>query len=135
MQSPASGGETAARDEMQRLLRIEKSFKALQDTYRDYAAAEDRILASQGAAGMLGTKQELDAFLTSDAMKEFFPGLWNRIKKYDRAFQDVGRDVAIQDLADIVYDLTLFDTTEARDPRTSTRGSRPARPTLRWSSC
>ncbi len=113
-QSPASGGESAGREEMQRLLRIEKSFTDLQQTYRRYAAAEDEILRSQGAAGMLETKLKLDAFLTSDAMDEFFPGLWNRIKKYDRAFQDVGRDVAIQDLADIVYDLTLFDTPAAR---------------------
>jgi hypothetical protein len=113
----SGGAGQASGGEMERLLSIEKSFKDLQEAYRRYAADEDRILASQGSAGMLETKLRLDAFLTSDAMDEFFPGLWSRIKKYDRAFQEVGRDVAVQDLADIVYDLTQFGTAEERARR------------------
>jgi chromosome segregation ATPase len=109
-----TGTDAASRDEMQRLLRVEKTFKDLQQSYRQYAAAEDQILKSSGPDGLLETKLKLDAFLTSDIMDRAFPGLWNRIKRYDRAFQDVGRDVAVQDLADIVYGLTLAESTDAR---------------------
>jgi hypothetical protein len=108
------GSETASREEMQRLLRIDKSFQDLQQSYRQYAASEDRILKSQGPAGLLESKLKLDAFLTSDMMESAFPGLFNRIKKYDRAFQDVGRDVAIQDLSDVVGRLTRLDSADAR---------------------
>ncbi len=109
-----SSGEAASRDEMQRLLRIEKSFQDLQQSYRQYAASEDRILKSQGEAGRLESKLKLDAFLTSEMMESAFPGLFNRIKKYDRAFQAVGRDVAIQELSDVVQSLTKLDSASAR---------------------
>jgi len=112
--APIAATDAAGREELQRLLRIEKSFKDLRQAYARYAATEDQILKTEGATGLLESKLKLDSFLTSDMMQSAFPGLWNRIKKYDRAFQDVGRDVAIQDLADIVYDLTLFDTPDAR---------------------
>jgi hypothetical protein len=112
--SPEAATDEEIRQEMSRLLEIERTFEELRQGYRRYAQTENRVLAAQGEAGLLETKLHLDDFLTSDVMEQSFPGLWSRIKKYDQAFEDVGRRVAVQDLTDTVYELSLYDNDAER---------------------
>jgi hypothetical protein len=112
--SPDQASDEEIGAEMDRLLAIEQTFDELRRSYRRYAQREDLVLASQGEAGLLETKLYLDDFLTSDLMEQSFPGLWGRIKKYDQAFEEVGRRVAAQDLTDTVYELTLFENDAER---------------------
>jgi hypothetical protein len=93
-------------DELERLAKIEKDFRDIRGKYVYYADKEDSVLNNQGDDGLLETKLYLDEFLTYESMESTFPGLWRRIKKYDQAFEKEGRKAALQDVIDIVYDLS-----------------------------
>ena len=99
-------GQEASPDELESLAGIEQDFKKIRSKYVNYAKKEDSVLQSQGEEGLLETKLYLDEFLTYKPMEATFPGLWRRIKKYDQAFEKEGRKAALQDVIDIVYDLS-----------------------------
>lgn len=81
-----------------------ESFAKIESSYNRYASREDNILGRYGEEGLIQSKLHLDNFLAST--EDLFPGLWKRIKKYDRAFELAGRSSAMQDAVDIIYDLT-----------------------------
>jgi len=80
----------------------------IESNYNRYTAREDTILGRSGEEGLIESKLHLDNFLAST--EEIFPGLWQRIKKYDRAFELAGRSSAMQDAADIIYELSTRNT-------------------------
>ena len=59
------------------------------------------------------SKLYLNAFLSSS--EESFPGLWERIKRYDEAFETAGRASAAQDLSDILFEISVRSRPESRD--------------------
>ncbi len=95
-----------SRAELERLAQIEQDLKEIKSKYISYAEREDGVLQTQGDDGLLETKLYLDEFLTYKPMEATFPGLWRRIKKYDQAFENEGRKAALQDVIDIVDDLS-----------------------------
>jgi len=70
------------------------------------------LLKSKGQDGLVEAKLHLNTFLASS--EDTFPGLWNRIKRYDAAFEQAGRSSAIDDINEIVYELSLRDRSEAK---------------------
>ncbi len=103
--------ETEAR--ISRLEKIAENYDAIVRGYREYTAQEDRALAAKGEdAGLLESKLYLNAFLASS--ESAFPGLWERIKRYDTAFEKAGRSSALQDVSDILYELSLRDGPQER---------------------
>jgi septal ring factor EnvC (AmiA/AmiB activator) len=113
-QRTALGGEIRVNQEqlenLKKLESVADSYNNLKYKYSEYALGEDEILKKQGAEGLVETKVYLDRFLASKEVAEIFPGLWERIKKYDNAFEKVGRDFTLQELSDIIYDLASLDT-------------------------
>jgi myosin heavy subunit len=96
-----------------RLENVERRYNKLVDNYREYAGQEDALVAAQGERGLVQSKLYLNAFLSSS--EESFPGLWERIKRYDEAFEKAGRASAAQDLSDILFELSVRDRPESRD--------------------
>ena len=96
-----------------RLENVERRYNKLVDNYREYAREEDALVAAQGDRGLVQSKVRLNAFLS--ASEESFPGLWERIKRYDEAFEKAGRASAAQDLSDILFELSVRDRPESRD--------------------
>jgi hypothetical protein len=45
---------------------------------------------------------------------EAFPELFERFSRYQRAFEAEGREMAILELIDVVYNLSAYDTSEDR---------------------
>jgi len=90
-----------------------ESFAKIESSYNRYVAREDDILGRSGEEGLIESKMHLDNFIAST--EDIFPGLWQRIKKYDRAFELAGRESAIQDTADIIYELTTRATPGAQE--------------------
>ena len=90
-----------------------ENFAKIESSYNRYAAREDDILGRSGEEGLIQSKLYLDNFLAST--EEVFPGLWQRIKKYDRAFELAGRSSAMQDAADIIYELSTRNTPGAQE--------------------
>jgi chromosome segregation ATPase len=91
-------------------------YTALTDAYRQYRAAENRAIntaASEAESFLLG-KNALDRFLVDEAVQAAFPGLIDRIKEYDEAFQRAGQETIVYVMADEIYNVYSFGTADAR---------------------
>ncbi len=62
----------------------------------------------------MDTKPLLDAFFRSAAMQRTFPGLSDRVKRYDAGFQAAGRSDAIQDAITVVENYARQRTTQQK---------------------
>jgi ParB family chromosome partitioning protein len=91
-------------------------YTALTDAYRDYRTAENRAIntASTEADRFLLGKNALDRFLVDEAVQAAFPGLIDRIKEYDEAFQRAGQETIVYVMADEIYNVYSFATADAR---------------------
>ncbi|NBF41413.1 MAG: hypothetical protein GVY14_13455 [Spirochaetes bacterium] len=98
-------------DEIEQLREVEEDYESLRRSYLAYANREDDILDSGTDAARLQTKLLFDSFLASRPVREALPGLRDRIKAYDRAFEEAGRETALLDTVDIVYELSAYATT------------------------
>ncbi len=94
-------------------MELERKYNVIKESYAQYAAREDSILKSQGEAGLLESKLYLNDFLFST--EEIFPGLWDRIKKYDRAFEQAGRSGAMQHVVNTIYTLSSLSGAGERE--------------------
>ena len=110
--APAVTPELA--EEIEQLREVEEDYEALRRSYLAYANREDAILDSGTDAARLQTKLLFDSFLASRPVREALPGLRDRIKAYDRAFEEAGRETALLDTVDIVYELSAYETTERK---------------------
>jgi len=105
--------EEEMQKKINRLENVERRYNKLVDNYKEYARQEDALVAAQGERGLVQSKLYLNTFLS--ASEESFPGLWDRIKRYDEAFEKAGRASAAQDLSDILFELAVRDRPESRD--------------------
>jgi hypothetical protein len=105
--------EEEMQKKISRLENVERRYNRLVDNYKEYARQEDSLVAAQGERGLVQSKVHLNAFLSSS--EESFPGLWERIKRYDEAFEKAGRASAAQDLSDILFELSVRTRPESRD--------------------
>ncbi|HVP18683.1 MAG TPA: hypothetical protein VMU36_06770 [Spirochaetia bacterium] len=93
---------------------MQARFDALDKTYRDYVSQEDPVLKKKGDAGLMDTKPYFDAFFRSAALQGTFPGLSDRVKRYDLGFQSAGRSDAIQDAITIVINYSRQRTPDQK---------------------
>jgi chromosome segregation ATPase len=95
-----------------RLENVERRYNKLVDNYQEYARQEDALLNARGEEALIQSKLHLNAFLT--ASDESFPGLWDRVKRYDEAFEKAGRASAAEDLSDILFEISVRSRPESR---------------------
>jgi peptidoglycan hydrolase CwlO-like protein len=98
----------------QQLSELQGRITALNASYNSYVSLEDPLLASRGSAALLDTKAYLDAFLGSKSVNDLFPGILERIRRYDMGFEATGRTAALQDALDVVVALTQAKDGEQR---------------------
>ena len=103
---PAAGVPGLSGPEGQTLKDLQARFAALDQAYKTYISREDPVLSAKGDGGLVDTKTYLDSFLGSTSVESAFPGLFDRIKRYDEGFQSAGRSDALQDALDVVIQLS-----------------------------
>jgi DNA repair exonuclease SbcCD ATPase subunit len=96
-----------------RLENVERRYNKLVDNYQEYARQEDTLLNARGEDALIQSKLYLNAFLT--ASEDSFPGLWERVKRYDEAFEKAGRASAAEDLSDILFEISVRNRPESRE--------------------
>lgn len=89
-------------------------FDAMDRSYKDYVSQEDPVLKAKGEAGLMDTKPYFDAFFRSAPIQGTFPGISDRVKRYDLGFQSAGRSDAIQDAITIVVNYSKQRTPELK---------------------
>ena len=97
-------------EELRRLAAIEADYNRLKSLYRDYSLKEDGTLRARGEDGIVEAKLFLDGFLASESIRTTLPGLGDRIKRYDRAFESAGRNDALMEASDIAFRLASYET-------------------------
>jgi len=109
----AALNDEAMKQKLARLEAIEANYNRIVASYRDYVAKEDSLVSEQGEEdGLLKARVHLNAFLSST--EDSFPGLWNRIERYERGFEKAGRTGALEDVSDVLYELSLLRTAAER---------------------
>jgi hypothetical protein len=102
--------------ELERLRQVEATIEGLRSQYSAFAGnADPDVLATSDETRLLMAKRELDEFLTTEEASFLMPGLLERIRIYDRAFEDAGRRNALLDTVDLVSELaSISDIGERR---------------------
>ncbi len=109
----AALNDEAMKQKLARLEAIEANYNRILTSYREYVAKEDALVSAQGEdAGLTKARVHLNAFLSST--QDSFPGLWNRIERYELGFEKAGRTGALQDVSDVLYELSLLRTAAER---------------------
>ncbi len=98
----------------QRVKEMQDRFAALDKSYKDYVSQEDPVLKTKGDSGLMDTKPYFDAFFRSAAVQGAFPGISDRVKRYDLGFQSAGRSDAIQDAITIVINYSRQRTPDLK---------------------
>lgn len=113
----------------------------LRELRRELAGAERLYSAYLEEARQLGTdpegveivetKLKLDEFLGSQTMSRFFPELKDEVRRYESAFEESGRENAMVDVADLIYELSLLDSSSERVRRIRRERSVSEEPLMR----
>jgi hypothetical protein len=98
----------------QRVNDLQTRFAAMEKSYKDYISQEDPVLKARGDAGLMDTKPYFDAFFRTAAMQGAFPGISERVKRYDLGFQSAGRSDGIQDAITVVINYSRQRTPELK---------------------
>jgi hypothetical protein len=98
----------------QEVAALRARMSALGSSYSAYTSREDPLLAARGDSGLVDTKAYLDDFLGSRPVEETFPGLYERIQRYDQGFLAAGRSNAIQEVLDVVIEMSKQKSRDAR---------------------
>ena len=117
-QQPAATAQPAGQkggqqSSAQELASLKARFAALGSSYSAYTTREDPLLEARGDKGLIDTKAYLDDFLGSKPVQEAFPGLYDRIKRYDQGFLAAGRTNAVQDVLDVVIEMSRQKTADS----------------------
>jgi hypothetical protein len=93
---------------------LQAKMDAMEKAYADYTAQEDPVLKSKGDIGLMDTKPYFDSFFRSATIQGTFPGIADRVKRYDQGFQAAGRSDALQDAISIVVNFAKQSTPQLK---------------------
>ncbi|MBN1525053.1 MAG: hypothetical protein JW904_11250 [Spirochaetales bacterium] len=96
------GRRSAVETEIEELKIAYSDYIAVREAYSDYARRETAVIKTGSLEELAIGKSYLDSFLASESLGVTFPGLLDRIKRYDNAFEQAGRTAAISDMLDII---------------------------------
>jgi hypothetical protein len=110
--------QVVLREELERLRPLAERQSSLAAGYAEYVRREGSVGAQAGPTALLQAKQYLDSFLASEPVRQLFPAFLERIHRYDLAFEQEGRaegrEDAVSELIDLVYDLSSYETNQER---------------------
>ena len=102
------------KSELDFLKNIFEEYTTIQTNYKTYTEKEDHLTGSDNRTKTVLGKSYLDTFLSSSEMESIFPGLIARIKKYDQAFEQMGRESAINFVVKVINNLSGYSTPQER---------------------
>ena len=56
----------------------------------------------------------MDEFLASPQLEQYFPDLKEEVGRYESAYEESGRENAMVEVADLIYELSLLESPEDR---------------------
>ena len=93
---------TQLREENQRLTQIASQYDTLSQAYQSYQIEEDRRISQGGSGSLVAARAQLESFLTNPSVQRVFPGLRDRILRYERAYIEAGQKESLYNAITIV---------------------------------
>lgn len=135
--APSAGADAGAavldpetEAELAALRTMEADLAAAQDAYAAYRREAQQLAGSTGAAGVAGSgaggasgasvtdvlsaRVAMERFMTSEAMREWFPGMADEVSRFDDAFLASGRENAFLDVADLLSEISFTESAAER---------------------
>lgn len=101
-------------EELAELRSMEEQLSLAEELYAAYRAEASVVGAGATGVEVVETKLLLDEFLGSGALTGFFPGLLQEVRKYESVYQESGRENAMVDVADAIFEVSTEDGNGAR---------------------
>ena len=114
LQQALDAQTSRAGDFDQKVQALQARLAALTESYKDYIAKEDPVLKAKGDAGLMDTKPYFQDFFLTAAVQGQFPGISDRVKRYDLGFQSAGRSDAIQEAVTVMINYSRQSTPELK---------------------
>ncbi len=109
--------EDALLDEIAELSEMRDRLAALQSAYADYIDAEPDDWDGDDELAIGAARVEFDSFLNRDATQEVLPAIDVRVNRFFEAFERSGRERVLMESADLLFELALIDSVDARVER------------------
>ncbi|MFP4300592.1 MAG: hypothetical protein ACLFQZ_01060 [Spirochaetaceae bacterium] len=100
--------------EVAELRELRRELTGAERLYAAYLDEARQLEDEPEGVEIVETKLKLDEFLGSATMARFFPELKDEVRRYDSAFEQSGRENAMVDVADLIYELSLLDSSSER---------------------
>lgn len=118
-------------EELTNLRAMRNELDSAEELYAGYLSEAENLGSGAEDVELVETKLRLDEFLGSTAVESFFPGLLDEIRRYESAFERSGRENAMVDMADLMYELSTLDSADARISEIQQRRSETEQPLMR----
>ena len=109
--------EDALLDEIAELRETRDRLVALQSAYEEYIDAEPDDWDGDDELAIGAARVEFDSFLSRDATRDVLPAIDDRVNRFFEAFERSGRERVLMESADLLFELALIDSVDARVQR------------------
>ncbi len=117
--------------ELAELRELRRELAGAERLYGAYLEEARQLGTDPEGVEIVETKLKLDEFLGSQTMSRFFPELKDEVRRYESAFEESGRENAMVDVADLIYELSLLDSSNDRIRRIRRERSVSEEPLMR----
>ena len=129
LEEEAAGAESLAR-EVERLEEVERDLNQVQQAYLRFRERESEVVDSDDPTSLIEGKLLLDEFLATPGVQDILPDIDERLRRYDRAFQQSGERAAMLEIVDVVQSLSGYQSTDARIDFIESELSRSSNPQM-----
>jgi chromosome segregation ATPase len=101
-------------EELAELRDVSRDLAAAERLYREYLDRIEELGSQPQGVEIVEARLKLDEFLASPQLDQYFPDLEDEVGRYESAYEESGRENAMVEVADFIYELSLLDSTADR---------------------
>lgn len=101
-------------EELAELRDVSRDLATAERLYQEYLVQVESLGSDPEGVGIVEARLKLDEFLASPQLEQYFPDLRDEVGRYESAYEESGRENAMVEVADLIYELSLLESTEDR---------------------
>lgn len=101
-------------EELAELRDVSRDLAAAERLYQEYLAQVATLDSDPEDVGIVEARLKLDEFLASPQLDQYFPDLREEVGRYESVYEESGRENAMVEVADLIYELSLLESTADR---------------------
>lgn len=97
-------------EELAELREVNRDLATAERLYREYLDQIASLGAEPEGVEIVEARLRLDEFLASPQLEQYFPDLKEEVGRYESAYEESGRENAMVEVADLIYELSLLES-------------------------